>query len=665
MPRLQFLTLCAVIAALSASAAATGRQRAQPSRVPPGASGMTFDVVVLDKDGRVPDSLGPADFSVSIDGNARRVLSLRRVSRGPGATTDAATRRARAAGLTTFAAEPVRNILVVIDQASLVRGQEKAAVAASQAFLDRLGMADRLAVVLLPFPRDQMLSLATEPPVARQALARVVGQIDPALAAKPDVPALAPPGNLAVSDPERLREAEPVPAVAPPPAIRGPEAPLPAGALNGLASLLDAIRTVPGRKVVAFFSAGVANPSPAQLFAVAASATAARAAIYVFTLPGPRDDSALTLQAAPLEALAKAAGGALVSLGRNPERTIGRTAAELAACYTLELEPAAMDTDGKRHALRVEVAGRDLTVRAPAWLIPAPDAGDLPAEAPVPAGDSGAPPAHGDTGARTARAPETPSGREAELQLAMARLLDYVGAYERQYSVLVAEEEYRQASRGWDVRLRSDYLLVKPERSSEWVSFRDVYEVDGVAVRDRDDRLKRLFLEPGVDVQAQLLAIRKESARYNIGAVERNINVPLFPLQFLTAENRPRFRFRLAGKRHAAGVDTWRVQFDEQSKPTIIGDLQGHDVAAKGWFLVDEITGAIVQTGLEVDENASHGEIIVSYRHDPALGLWVPSEMTETYRTLPRLQPLSSGKATYSKYRRFQVKTEEKIVIPK
>ena len=192
MPRLQFLTLCAVIAALSASAAATGRQRAQPSRVPPGASGMTFDVVVLDKDGRVP------------------------------------------------------------------------------------------------------------------------------------------------------------------------EAPLPAGALNGLASLLDAIRTVPGRKVVAFFSAGVANPSPAQLSAVAASATAARAAIYVFTLPGPRDDSALTLQAAPLEALAKAAGGALVSLGRNPERTIGRTAAELAACYTLELEPAAMDTDGKRHALRVEVAGRDL-----------------------------------------------------------------------------------------------------------------------------------------------------------------------------------------------------------------------------------------------------------------------------------------------------------------
>ncbi len=126
------------------------------------------------------------------------------------------------------------------------------------------------------------------------------------------------------------------------------------------------------------------------------------------------------------------------------------------------------------------------------------------------------------------------------------------------YPVLVAEEEYRQAARGRTVRLRSDYLLVKPETSTAWESFRDVYEVDGAAVRDRDDRLRRLFLEPGANVQAQLLAIRKESARYNIGAVERNINVPLFPLQFLTAENRPRFRFRLAGKQHTAGAPTTR-----------------------------------------------------------------------------------------------------------
>ena len=113
---------------------------------------------------------------MSVDGKPRRVAALRRVSRGPGASTDAATRQARATGPITFAAEPIRNVLVVVDQASLVRGEERAAVAAGRALLDRLGVADRLAIVLLPLPKDQMLSLATEQPVARDMLARTAGQ---------------------------------------------------------------------------------------------------------------------------------------------------------------------------------------------------------------------------------------------------------------------------------------------------------------------------------------------------------------------------------------------------------------------------------------------------------------------------------------------------------
>ena len=206
----------------------------------------------------------------------------------------------------------------------------------------------------------------------------------------------------------------------------------------------------------------------------------------------------------------------------------------------------------------------------------------------------------------------------------MGRLVEYVEAYERQYSGLVAEEEFRQSSRGKNVRVRSDYLLVKPEQSPEWVSFRDVYEVDGVTVRDRDDRLRRLFLEPGVNINEQLQAITAESARYNLGIVERNINVPLFLLRFLSAENRPRSRFKLAGRGEAESVPTWRIEFEEQASPTIIKDVQGRDVEAKGWFLVDQLTGAIVETGLKMEENGSTGDIVVSFRHDDALGMWVP-----------------------------------------
>jgi hypothetical protein len=53
--------------------------------------------------------------------------------------------------------------------------------------------------------------------------------------------------------------------------------------------------------------------------------------------------------------------------------------------------------------------------------------------------------------------------------------------------------------------------------------------------------------------------------------------------------------------------------------------------------------------------------------------MWVPAEMKETYRTMtqrslagvPRLEPVVEGTAKYSNFRRFQVKIEEKVVIPK
>ena len=666
------LALALSVASLGPVAAAVGPPSPQVSPTP---LSMSFDMVVVDRDGRVPENLRPGDVTVTIDGQPRRILALRRVSRGPGAAADAASRQARAAGLSPFGAEPVRNVILVMDQAGLVRGEERAAVTAARALLDRLGMADRLAVVLLPFPADQMLSLDTDQPVARETLARTAGQLSPALFARPDDAAFPPAVNPAVSDPERLREAEPVPAAAPPPTMRDAGAPQRTGTIGELAGLLEAIQTVPGRKAIAIVSAGLADPSPAQVSSLAAAAIAARTAIHVFLMPAPRDDAGLNLQVAPLETLARLTGGAVLSPGRNPERAVSRMIAEMSVCHVVEVEPAPTDTDGRRHTLRVAVAGRGLTVRAPAWFLPSADPQDLPAEAPPPAlaaaAETPAVPAEAD--AKPARPTRAPSAREAELRLAMARLVDYVEAYERLYSGLVAEEEFRQSSRGKNVRLRSDYLLVRPERSDQWVSFRDVYEVDGAAVRDRDDRLRRLFLEPGADIGVQLQAIRDESARYNVGIVERNINVPLFQLRFLRQENRPRFRFSLGGKRQVAGVEAWRIEFEEQVFPTIITDIQGRDVAAKGWFYVDEVTGAIVETVLKVEERGSTGEIIVSFRHDPALGMWVPAEMREIYRTLmqralsgaPRLEPIVEGTAKYSNYRRFQVKIEEKIVVPK
>ena len=43
--------------------------------------------------------------------------------------------------------------------------------------------------------------------------------------------------------------------------------------------------------------------------------------------------------------------------------------------------------------------------------------------------------------------------------------------------------------------MRSDLLLVRVPGRDGWLPFRDVYEVDGRAVRDRSERLKKLFIE--------------------------------------------------------------------------------------------------------------------------------------------------------------------------
>ena len=90
-------------------------------------------------------------------------------------------------------------------------------------------------------------------------------------------------------------------------------------------------------------------------------------------------------------------------------------------------------------------------------------------------------------------------------------------------------------ARGWRVRrrLRSDLLLLRPEDAATWVQFRDVFEVDGEAVRDRQDRLAKLFLSGDLSTAKQVEEIRAQSARYNIGSVVRTMNVPVLPLAVL------------------------------------------------------------------------------------------------------------------------------------
>src|SRR6185295_13941168 len=97
------------------------------------------------------------------------------------------------------------------------------------------------------------------------------------------------------------------------------------------------------------------------------------------------------------------------------------------------------------------------------------------------------------------------------------------------------EERYEQETSSTSIRvsqtgsrreLKSDFLLVQPTPTGEWIPFRDVFEVDGAPVRDRQQRLAALFLKPSTDALERANAIADESARYNLGFrdMKRTIN---------------------------------------------------------------------------------------------------------------------------------------------
>ncbi len=247
----------------------------------------------------------------------------------------------------------------------------------------------------------------------------------------------------------------------------------------------------------------------------------------------------------------------------------------------------------------------------------------------------------------------------------------YLAEYQRTFSGVVSKETYHQEiRRGERVRRRrglsSDVLMVWVPSDSSWLLFRDVYEVNGRPVHDRQRRLERLFIESPATALDQAEQIAEESARFNIGDVSRNVNLPTMALAFLYPANMPRSRFHKAGEETVAGVPTWAIQFVEHTRPTMIRAGEG-DLFSRGTFWIDPVDGRVVRSQLRVgDTNTDvRATITVTYGPNTKLGFWVPAEMVEEY-TKKRGHPDEKihGTATYTDFRTFQVQVEESIAPP-
>ena len=252
----------------------------------------------------------------------------------------------------------------------------------------------------------------------------------------------------------------------------------------------------------------------------------------------------------------------------------------------------------------------------------------------------------------------------------------YVIAYEQKFTLLAADETYVQelqrppnpgdnlsrTNPGGGMRaggamsrlvIKSDFLLVQLGGDGEgWMPFRDAYEVKGAKVRNRNERLLKLFEGGDQERFEKAAKLNEATASHNLGNVARTINIPTLAMMFLHPRVNERFEFTDEGEETIAGRVLRRAAYREVARPTLIKTTRGRDLALTGHIWIDPFTGTVVKTDLNAADPAVRCAITVTYRKDDALDFWVPSQMDEYYKAALSLDEVLAT-ATYSNVRRF------------
>jgi hypothetical protein len=273
-------------------------------------------------------------------------------------------------------------------------------------------------------------------------------------------------------------------------------------------------------------------------------------------------------------------------------------------------------------------------------------------------------------------APGAVTGAQSpDLANLLRRAEAYVTKYVEIFASVVADEHYVQDLRYTGIRagspgvrreLKSELVLVAVAPPLGWRIFRDVYDVDGKPVRDRDARLLALFSgsAAGASTLAEALRIVQESARYNIGPVHRTVNVPGLPLLFLQESLRQRFEFSL-DRADREMPETWVVKFAERARPTLFRGDRNVDNPSAGRLWIQADTGAIRRTEHVLSQLSATATFVTEFGPHERFGIDVPTGLVEesTGFVQGSLVPTSRlvGTATYANFRAFAVSVD---VVP-
>lgn len=260
-------------------------------------------------------------------------------------------------------------------------------------------------------------------------------------------------------------------------------------------------------------------------------------------------------------------------------------------------------------------------------------------------------------------------GQAVDPDTVRARLHVYLSSYERELSTVIAEERFTQwphlrgvasDSRGIQRdtarprRLLSDVAFISLPENAGWLGYRDVRTVNGKAVKRSELPLEDLLKHDSTDARERAMALLLDGARHNLGAL-RTINLPSLPLELLHVRNRARFIIVGARAERAGECAALRLDMEETARPTLIQRPEGGDMPSMVRAWVDPETGRLCRADVRTkDERLGawfEARVQVEFRHDPALGLMVPSKLYEVFYDPPRRR--GDGEATYSNYRRF------------
>ena len=353
------------------------------------------DVSVVDNDGQPVTDLRAAEFTVTVDGKAREVVSAEFVSMG---AIDVRTRgpadepyESELAFSSNVTNRPGRLILIAFDLESVSFGRGRNATRAASRFLDWLDPADKVAFITVP-PVGSHVDFTTDHALIRRTLDRIVGQgtrptsrmnigIAEALAIVRHNDSFLEantirrlcsqyqPGTIDWDLCDREARSEAV-------VIESEIRRRAVNSINTLRAILGSLAEIDGLKTVVWISGGlIVDLMSGELSDIEELAGAALVTLHVLQLdselttvaegmPSPSAFEDREMRERGLEMLSSMTRGTLYLVTAGANFAFERLAAELSGYYLLGVESRPEDSDGERRRLRVSVGRQDVTVRA-------------------------------------------------------------------------------------------------------------------------------------------------------------------------------------------------------------------------------------------------------------------------------------------------------------